>query len=143
MQTAFLVSYKRKQSYISQMQFTIVIENCLEVDIIKMSSVLKNIIYHTNTTDTHRPPILTGKIFQVSKSLLENIYKDNAGASVIYSLDRPYNIAFSSRRIPNLHLILDTTYEIEYVYLHKANNASFDAFKAHENSNAVKKRRIL
>ena len=121
------------------MQFTIVIENCLEVDIIKMSSVVKNIIYHTNTTDTHRPPILTGKIFQVSKSLLENIYKDNTGASVSYSLDRSYNIAFSSRRIPNL----DTTYEIEYVYLHKTNNASFDAFKAHEDSNAVKKRRIL
>ena len=122
------------------MQFTIVVENCLEVDIIKMSSVVQNIMYHTNTTDTHRPPILTGKIFEVSKSLLENIYNDNTGASVTYSLDRPYNIAFNSRCIPNLDtLLLDTTYEIEYVYVHKINNT----FQVHEESSAVKKRRIL
>jgi len=109
-----------------------------------MSSVVKNIIYHTNTTDTHRPPILTGKFFEVSKSLLENIYNDNTSASVTYSLDRPYNIAFNSRRTPNLDtLFLDTTYEIEYVYIHKTNNASLDVFKAHEDSNAVKKRRLL
>ena len=122
------------------MQFTIVVENCLEVDIIKMSSVVKNIIYHTNTTDTHRPPILTGKIFEVSKSLLENIYNGNTNASVPYSLDRPYNIAFISRRIPNTGtLVLDTTYGIEYVYVHKTNNA----FKMHDDSNTAKKRRIL
>ena len=117
------------------MEFSTNHESCFDVDVITLSLIIKNIIYSTNTTDTHRPPILTNKIYEISKFLLENIYMNSPRSSIniIYTLDRTYDIVFTFRRIerPHDHTVenqITKTFLVEHSYIMKNKNSSVGIF---------------
>ena len=114
------------------MEFSTNRESCFDVDVITLSLIIKNIIYSTNTTDTHRPPILTNKIYEISKFLLENIYLNSpkSNINVIYALNRTYDIVFSFRQIERRHdqTVETQTFLVEHSYIMKNKTSSAGIF---------------
>ena len=58
-------------------------------------TVLKTILFYTNTAAVAKMSVLPPCILRASRQILENIYSDNTKTAVLYKLDRTYNIAFS------------------------------------------------
>lgn len=131
------------------MEFSTNAESCFDVDVITLSLIIKNIIYSTNTTDTHRPPILTNKIYEISKFLLENMYTNSPASNVqvTYALSRVYDIVFTSRHIARLDDPTNenppkNTFLVEHSYIMKHNNTSVHSSCYDPEDSPLKKRKL-
>jgi len=128
------------------MEFSTNRESCFDVDVITLSLIIKNIIYSTNTTDTHRPPILTNKIYEISKFLLENIYLNSpkSNINVIYALNRTYDIVFSFRQIERRHdqTVETQTFLVEHSYIMKNKTSSAGIFGNDLDDIPLKRRKL-
>jgi len=75
--------------------FSLCITRDPAVDTSAIFAVLKTIIFYTNTAAVAKMSVLPPCILRASRQILENIYSDSTTKTVLYKLDRTYNIAFS------------------------------------------------